>query len=67
MVGIRGKWRLSAADEAALKRLAIQIAAQLPDDMAHANAALDYTRMLLGSFLGSEARPSPAVIALVKP
>lgn len=68
MVGKRTDRRLTPADEIALKRLAIQIAAQLPDDMDHARAVLEYTRELVGGFLGASgghARPNPP-IALVK-
>jgi hypothetical protein len=68
MVGINRGRQLSAADEIALKRLAIQIAAQLPDDTDHANAVLDFTRELVGGFLsvtGSKARSNPPIV-LVK-
>lgn len=38
--------------EAALKRLAIQIAAQLPEDGDEALAVLEYAETLVRSFLG---------------
>jgi len=70
MVGNRtGRRHISPADDMALKRLAIQIAAQLPDDLEHAQVVLDYTREMLGSFLGvpgADGRNNPP-IALVKP
>lgn len=39
-----------------LKRLAIQLAAQLPDDEMEAEDVLDYVRTLLRGFL-NESRP----------
>lgn len=41
-----------AGEEAALKRLAIQIAAQLPEGTAEALAVLEYAKTLVRSFLG---------------
>jgi flagellar biosynthesis regulator FlaF len=40
------------AREAELKRLALQLAAQLPEDTQEALDALDYTRTLVRAFLG---------------
>lgn len=51
----RPKKRNPGAD-AALKRLAIQVVAQLPDDEADALAVLDYAKTLVRSFL---ADPGP--------
>lgn len=68
MVGNISERRLSGADELALKRLAIQIAAQLPSDPRHALAALDFARELVGGFLTIKAeRQIKPTIALVKP
>jgi hypothetical protein len=38
--------------EGELKRLALQLAAQLPEDTQEALDALDYTKTLVRSFLG---------------
>jgi hypothetical protein len=38
-------------DDGHLRRLALQLACQLPDDPAEARAVLDYTRELIDNFL----------------
>lgn len=45
------------ARDAHLKRLALQLAAQLPDDPDEALEALEHTKTLVRSFL-AETRPS---------
>lgn len=68
MVGKGNGRRISSADEMALKRLAIQIAAQLPDDIDHAHAVLEFARELVGGFLGvasGQTRSNPPIV-LVK-
>jgi len=46
-----------AAKEARLKRLAIQIAAQLPEDTGDALSVLEHTQTLVRSFL-AHSRPA---------
>lgn len=44
-------------DEMWLKRQAIQIASQLPEDQAKALAVLEYARMLVTDFITKDVRP----------
>jgi hypothetical protein len=53
----------AAALERHLKRMAVQIASQLPEDESEALAVLDYTRELLTGYL----RPSGASLRVVNP
>ena len=46
------------ADHAPLKRMAIQLAAQLPEDPTEARQVLEYVRVLIDDFLAAEPRPS---------
>lgn len=46
-------------DEAHLKRMAIQLAAQLPEDPNDARQVLEYVRVLIEDFLAAEVRLGP--------
>lgn len=50
-----------------LRRLAIQIAAQLPEDNADALVVLEYARELVVSFLSVKEEPEPAPEGNVRP
>ena len=67
MLGDRGQRGLPA-DEMRLRRLAIQIVSQLPNDVDQAIMALDFARELVGQFLTppKAERSVKPPIALVK-
>jgi len=46
-------------DEAHLKRMAIQLAAQLPEDPTDARQVLEYVRILIEEFLAADVRQVP--------
>ncbi len=46
------------ADKAHLKRMAIQLAAQLPEDPMEARQVLEYVRVLIDDFLAADPRPA---------
>lgn len=56
------------ADQAHLKRMAIQLAVQLPEDLTDARQVLEYVRMLIDDFLAADqaggASPKPAFVSL---
>lgn len=54
--GGKGKTPIDVDRDAALRRLALQMAVQLPDDPKEAERVLAYLRALLGTFL---ADPTP--------
>ena len=54
-------------DEAGLRRHAIQIAAQLPDNPEDARRVLRYTRELVDRFLDPKPLSLPRVVALGRP
>lgn len=49
---LQGFRRPDSGRDARLRRLAIQLAAQLPDDVGEALEALDHAKTLVRSFLG---------------
>lgn len=49
------------ADEAQLKRMAIQLAAQLPEDPNEARQVLEYVRVLIEEFLAADIRQGPSL------
>jgi hypothetical protein len=53
------------SDDAAHRRLAVQLASQLPEDMDTCLAVLDYTRKIVTDFLHQGEQPErPRVVSI---
>lgn len=58
---------LTPEKRASLRRQAVQLAIQLPDDKISALYVLDSTRAVLLNFLERELEPAPTPLRLVSP
>ena len=61
---VTGRGEMTQHEELALKRLAVQIVAQLPEDIAEAIAVLRYSEELIAEFLAPE--PAGNVVSLLE-